>query len=88
MLTVADIDLREIDAVIFDFDGTMYNKSSLVRRMVIGELGRLGMLSREQAARKTLRGKYFGSAEAFYDAFFLEMAKGNRKVASMARFWY
>ena len=88
MLTVADIDLHEIDAVIFDFDGTMYNKSSLVRRMVIGELGRLGMLSREQEARKTLRGKYFGSAEAFYDAFFLEMAKGNCKVASMARFWY
>ena len=53
---IEDIDLESIDAVIFDLDGTMYNKASLARRIVSGELGRLGVLSREQAARKSLRG--------------------------------
>ena len=85
---IEDIDLESIDAVIFDLDGTMYNKASLARRIVSGELGRLGVLSREQAARKSLRGKYFGTGEAFYDAFFLEMADGNRFFAKFARFWY
>ena len=88
MVSVADIDLEGIDAVIFDFDGTMYDKSALVRRIISGELGRLGMLSREQIARKNLRGQYFGTGEAFYKAFFSEMAKGDKVIAAMARFWY
>ena len=88
MISIADIDLNAIDAVIFDLDGTLYNKSSLARRIVIGEVGRLGMLSREQAARKALRGKYFGSSQAFYEAFFRKMAGNNRSIAALARWWY
>ena len=88
MLTVNDIDLRGIDAVIFDLDGTIYDKTSLARRMMSGQIGRIGLLSREQIARHNLRGKYFGSKDAFYNAFFNEMAKGKGIVASLARYWY
>ena len=88
MITVQDIDLDAIDAVIFDFDGTVYDKTGLARELVKKQLGRLSMLSREQTARKALRGKYFGSKDAFYDAFFLEMAGGNKQIASVARLWY
>ena len=88
MVTVQDIDLQAIDAVIFDFDGTVYDKTGLARQLIKKELGRLSMLSREQSARKALRGKFFGSKDAFYDAFFMEMAGGNKQLASVARMWY
>lgn len=88
MLTINDIDLTQVDAVILDFDGTVYNKSSLTRRIITGEVGRLGMLSREQLARKALKGKYFGSGTAFYDAFFGEMGNHQTPFVAMAQSWY
>ena len=88
MLKFQDLDLQGIEAVIFDLDGTLYDKTGLARRLASKEFGRLGLLTREQIARHNLRGKYFGSREAFYDAFFNDMAKGNRLIARIARYWY
>ena len=88
MLKIQDLDLQGIKAVIFDLDGTLYDKSSLGRRLLNKQFGRVGLLSREQIARHNLRGKYFGSEEAFYDAFFNEMAKGNKLIARLSRYWY
>ena len=72
-------------AFIFDLDGTLYDKSGLARRLVWAQLrrGRLGMLKREREVRKELRGKYFGSEEAFYDAFFARFDR-----PEFARRWY
>ena len=87
-MKIQDLDLQGIKAVIFDLDGTLYDKSSLGRRLLNTQFGRVGLLSREQIARHNLRGKYFGSEEAFYDAFFNEMAKGNKLIARLSRYWY
>ncbi len=72
-------------AVIFDLDGTLYDKSGLARRLIFAELlrGRLRMLKREREVRKELRGKPFKSEEAFYAAFFARFAR-----PEMARRWY
>ena len=72
-------------AIIFDLDGTLYDKSGLARRLVWNQLrrGRLALLKREREVRKELRGKHFESEEAFYDAFF---ARFNRP--EFARNWY
>lgn len=72
-------------AVIFDLDGTLYDKSGLARRLVWSQLrrGRLALLKREREVRKELRGRYFGSEEAFYDAFFARFAR-----PELARNWY
>lgn len=72
-------------AVIFDLDGTLYDKSGLARRLIFAALrrGRLRMLKREREARKELRGQHFGSEEAFYDAFFARFDR-----PEMARRWY
>ena len=72
-------------AIIFDLDGTLYDKSCLARRLVWNQLrrGRLALLKREREVRKELRGKHFESEEAFYDAFF---ARFNRP--ELARNWY
>ena len=88
MLTINDIDLQQVDAVIFDLDGTIYDKSGLAGRLAAKQVGRIGMLSREQYARKVLRGKFFGSEDEFYKAFFDCMANNNKVIARMARFWY
>ena len=72
-------------AVIFDLDGTLYDKSGLARRLVWNQLrrGRLALLKREREVRKDLRGKHFESEEAFYDAFFARFDR-----PELARNWY
>ena len=72
-------------AVIFDLDGTLYDKSGLARRLITSQLlqGRLGMLKREREVRKILRGKHFGNEDAFYDAFFAQFDR-----PELARRWY
>jgi len=71
--------------VIFDLDGTLYDKSGLARRLILSSLvrGDLGLLRREQNARKKLRGLFFQSEEQFYQAFFAEFPNPDK-----ARRWY
>ena len=72
-------------AIIFDLDGTLYDKSGLARRLVLSQLrkGGLGMLKREREVRKELRGVHFESEEAFYEAFFTRFPR-----QELARRWY
>ena len=72
-------------AVIFDLDGTLYDKSGLARRLITSQLlrGRLGMLKREREVRKELRGRHFKSEDAFYKAFFKRFSHPEQ-----ARRWY
>ena len=72
-------------AVIFDLDGTLYDKSGLAQRLIFSQLlrGRLGMLKREREVRKELRGRHFESEEAFYKAFFARFDR-----PELARRWY
>lgn len=72
------------NAVVFDLDGTLYDKSRLSLRLVATQLfrGRLGVLGRERKLRKKMKGQFFGSEAAFNDAFF--DALGGEK----AKGWY
>ena len=72
-------------AIIFDLDGTLYDKSGLARRLVIAQLrsGRLRMLKREREVRKELRGRHFDSEDVFYNAFFAQFER-----PEFARRWY
>lgn len=72
-------------AVIFDLDGTLYDKSGLAMRLVWSQLqrGAFSLLKREREVRKELRGKHFGSEDAFYEAFFARFDK-----PEFARRWY
>lgn len=90
MLTIKDIDLQQIDAVIFDFDGTIYCKKWLPFRLTMGQIRRFKLVTfvSERLARKWLRGRDFDSEDAFYDAFFSFIGWGNRKMAQRAKIWY
>lgn len=71
-------------AVIFDLDGTLFDKSGLPLYLILKQFlrGRLVTLKKERNARSRIKGKFFGSEEGFYNAFFNEF--GNKT----ARKWY
>lgn len=71
--------------IIFDLDGTLYDKTGLARRLVWKQLlrGCLHLLVRERKVRRQLRGLHFVSEEAFYDAFFAGFP-----CPEKARRWY
>ena len=73
--------MTDIKAVIFDLDGTLYDKSRLPLRLVARQIlhGKLFMLKRERSVRKELKGQYFGDETIFYDAFFEHFHRRNAK---------
>ena len=77
-------------AIIFDLDGTLYDKSGLAGHLIRRALlqGRLGMLARERRARKELKGKSFGTEAAFYEALFARMSARPGRAARWYHGWY
>jgi FMN phosphatase YigB (HAD superfamily) len=75
--------------VIFDFDGTLYDKKGFAFRLVIRNLSMAFVVLAERMVRKKLKGKDFGSAEDYYDYFFTEMTRKNKIFsAKYYRKWY
>ena len=77
-----------IRTIIFDLDGTLYDKRGLARRMVRRLWWCLPLLAAERMARKTMHNHDFGSEQAFYDAFFSRMARGHWWSPRVAEKWY
>lgn len=73
--------MTEIKAVIFDLDGTLYDKSRLPLRLVGKQIlhGKMFMLKRERTIRKELKGKYFEDGSKFEEAFFSKFQRKNAK---------
>lgn len=73
--------MADIKAVIFDLDGTLYDKSRLPFRLIIRQIlrGKLFMLKRERSVRKELKGIYFGDGAKFEEAFFANFHRKNAK---------
>ena len=78
----------ETKIVVFDLDGTLYNKRGMVRRMMCGALLDWRMMLIERRTRKQLMGTWMGDKDSFYNLFFQTMANGHRFSASYARWWY
>lgn len=76
-----------IRAVVLDFDGTLYDKHHLPIRL-IARTHRLDILLAERIARRVMRGKYFASEKAFFEAFFVCMASFGFFNKETARNWY
>ena len=83
-----DILTDDIEAVVLDLDGTIYNKRHLPAYLIIRNILWLPLLSAEQKTRKAMRGIYIGNKEAFYTGFFHRMAQGRPFTPAMARWWY
>ncbi len=83
-----DVLTADIEAVVLDLDGTIYNKRRLPAYLILRNILWLPFLSAEQKTRKAMRGMYLGSKEAFYTEFFRRMAQGRSFTSAMARWWY
>lgn len=74
--------------IIFDLDGTLYNKHLLITRMPFHRPHEAFMMLAERRTRKALKGLWKGSERALYDAFFTHLAKGHCYSAEYARKWF
>ena len=80
--------LDGIRAVIFDLDGTLYNKKGLPLRLVLADLPHMFMLGNERKARKELKGQWFGEEAAYYHTLYARVAELSHSSADAAREWY
>ncbi|HCS87920.1 MAG TPA: hypothetical protein DIW30_05845 [Bacteroidales bacterium] len=91
MSSVADAHFvvpSEIQLLVFDLDGTLYNKRRLPLRLMWACRHSLSLLLAERKARKQLKGVWFGSEVAFYSALFSAMAKFCASTEQQAKDWY
>lgn len=84
------LDLSRYKAIIFDFDGTLYDKKYFAMHLVLNMPSRAFWLLAVQKVRKAIKGKDFSSQEAFYNEFFtlLHKAIGTKKNIDYVRQWY
>ena len=66
--------LQNKGAVIFDFDGTLYNKKNLALKLILSSPFQMLRMKAERTARKHFKGKYFGSGDEFFRAFYNELS--------------
>lgn len=74
--------------VIFDLDGTLYDKSGLVPRLLMRQLGHWQDILAERRVRKQMKGCDYGSKEAFYEAFFSLLSNERGKSIETMKAWY
>lgn len=75
-------------AVIFDFDGTLYAASHFSFSLVFAAIGDISFMKAERKVRKSLKGRDFGSQEAFWKVFFEEISKETKKPVEKIKDWY
>lgn len=84
------LDLSRYKAIIFDFDGTLYDKKRFAIHLVLNMPTRAFWLLAVQKVRKAIKGKDFSSSDAFYEEFFtlLHKAIGPKHSVEEIRQWY
>ena len=80
--------LNGVQTVVFDLDGTLYDKRGLAQRMVRHLWWCLPLLAAERLARKNMHYVQYASEDEFYDMFFLQMSRGHWWGPAIAATWY
>ena len=80
--------LKTIRAVIFDFDGTLYDYRLLPWRIISANPIDLFLVRNERRTRKAFSGRDLGSPEKFYEAYYRHLGKLNRRRPEAAEHWY
>ena len=79
---------HDIKLVVFDLDGTLYQKNGLARRMFFNATKDWKRMLAERKTRRNLRGKYLPDENAFYNLFFQTMAGFCDLPPSELKTWY
>lgn len=80
--------LNGVRTVVFDLDGTLYDKTGLAARMVRRLWWCLPLLASERLARRHMHHVQYASGEEFFDIFFANMARGHWWGPGIAAKWY
>ena len=80
--------LVNIKGIIFDFDGTLFNKSLIALRLVIACPAEAIFLLMERLVRKKFAGIDFYSSEEYYQAFFTALGKACLRSPEKMKLWY
>ena len=77
-----------VRTVVFDLDGTVYDKRGLAGRMVGKLWWCLPLLAAERLARRNMHYVQFADEEEFFGYFFATMSRGHWWGAGIAAEWY
>lgn len=80
--------LNGVATVVFDLDGTLYNKRGLAQRMVSRLWWCLPLLAAERLARRNMHYVQYASEDEFFGAFFMAMSRGHWWGPNTAAQWY
>lgn len=83
-----NFEFSKAKAIIFDFDGTLYNSSNLALNLILRSLDHPLFLKNERKARKFFQGKDFQTKENFYKTFFEYCAKICHTSESIYSTWF
>lgn len=86
--SITELPLKGVRAVVFDLDGTLYDKRRLPLRLVVGDLRHVFLLAAERIARRRLRGCYYGTGEKFYKELYAQMSRLCGVSPKRAQQWY
>ena len=88
MNLVSKLSTLNTKLIIFDLDGTLYNKRGLSLRMVLHALLDIRKMQAERATRASMKGMWLGDEKHFHDTYFQRMAARMHCSATAAEQWY
>ena len=74
--------------VVFDLDGTLYDKRGLSLRMVLHALGDVRKMQAERKTRASMKGQWLGDEKRFYQVYFKRLAERLQCSPECACQWY
>lgn len=80
--------ISNCDAIIFDLDGTLYDKKNIVFNTMKSHWKEFPLLHASNTLRKSLKGKDLGSTEEFFNAFYGQVSKASGKSVQTVEKWY
>ena len=80
--------MNDIKAVVFDFDGTLYDKKGIGLKVILQNIRHLRMLAATRKVCTSFRGKYFGSKDSLFAELFAQIAKESSVTPKKAQEWY
>ncbi len=85
---MAKVDWSRVKAVVFDFDGTLYDKSKFPFWLVLRSPWDIPRMKAERKTRKEMKNMDLGSGEAFNAYFYESMGKKQGRSAAEAGKWF
>ena len=80
--------MKNYKLVVFDLDGTLYDKRGLSLRMVLHAPLDIRNMQAERATRASMKGIWQDNEKHFYDTYFQRMAARMHCSATIAEQWY